>query len=604
MDLNPTNYPLIPWYSEAEQALLMSTEEGMAALAEAYVAREELIANAQEDPFNHEPPLPHWADADALLEGHIPTTTALDTITASTQADPDCQPSPTLTQSTSVASPSPNPLLFLILLGGNRSGKSRYAGWRTIKSAVANPRSNILCLAENEKTSIQTQQAIIWHYLPKEWKALNGKRSPKFYIKYSDHHGFSDGMCQLPNGTKLHFKTYNQDPNDCEGWMFGRAGNVTVGCWADENLRVNWLGMLLRRLRFQQAQLLWSYTPIHGMTPTIAEAVGDSPKILLSAPAELLPGKVNVPGTEVGTMPYIADAALNRGRTIYFWSSLNPFGDGQRSFYEGVREDCAGRSSEYIQRIAYGYTRKTSGKPFPLWGSWNIIPHGELPKDGTDYLIVDPAGGRNWFMFWVRVTRDGRHYIYREWPDEQTYGEWAIPNPESTGDNLAKLHKAGPAQNSLGYGVSRYKQLWRDTEAAGGDDVWCRYIDPRAGRNPQAARHGGTCLVDEFAVDEQIGGRIEPGVEVIPASGVGVGEGLTQINELLHWNPDAPLDMLMNSPQLFVSDRCRQIIGMFQHWPGEPGGEKHPWKDPADCVRYMALAKLQPIGTDMEVCYE
>jgi len=314
-------------------------------------------------------------------------------------------------------------------------------------------------------------------------------------------------------------------------------------------------------------------------------------------------------------MPYIAEAALNRGRTIYFWSALNPFGDGQRSFYEGVKEDCAGRSSEYIQRIAYGYTRKTSGKPFPLWGSWNIIPHAEIPgmtknqerrtrNEGTDYLIVDPAGGRNWFMFWVRVTRDGRHYIYREWPDEQTYGEWAIPNPESTGDNLAKLHKAGPAQNSLGYGVSRYKQLWRDLEAVGGDDVWCRYIDPRAGRNPQAARHGGTCLVDEFAVDEYVGGKLVPGVEVIPASGVGVNEGLTQINELLHWNPEAPMDMVMNSPQLFVSDRCRQIIGMFQHWPGEPGGEKHPWKDPADCVRYMALAKLQPISANMEVCYD
>lgn len=591
--LKPTYYPLIPWdYSAAQEQAMMATPQGQRALAEAFALREELIANAQDDPFNHEPALPHWHDADQLLNGATPTGDFTG-IGNALEWEPGLQV-----------------LLFLILLGGNRSGKSRYAGWRTIKSAVENPRSNILCLAENEKTSIQTQQSIIWHYLPKEWKALNGKRSPKFYIKYSDHHGFSDGLLQLPNGSKLHFKTYNQDPNDCEGWMFGRPGNVCVGAWADENLRVNWLGMLLRRLRFQQAQLLWSYTPIHGMTPTISEAVGDNPKVLCAGRSELLPDKVNVPGCANGEMPYIVDAALNRGRAIYFWSQLNPFGDGQRSFYEGVKEDCAGRSSEYIQRIAYGYTRKTTGKPFPLWGSWNIIPHDEIPgmdkkkkNAGSDFLFIDPAGDRNWFMIWVRVTRDGKHYIYREWPDEQTYGEWAIPNPESTGDNLAKLHKHGPAANSLGWGSVRFKRLWRDVEQAGGDDVVRRFIDPRAGNNPQASRNGGTCIIKDFAYDDHDGGEVLPGLEVIPASGVREEYGLAVLQQLLEWNPEAPMDMVLNSPKLFVSDRCRQTIGMFNHWPGPSGGGKHPWKDVADVLRYMSLAELYAVD-DAEVCYD
>ena len=47
--------------------------------------------------------------------------------------------------------------------------------------------------------------------------------------------------------------------------MFGIAGTTVPAVWPDENLRVNWWLMLQRRLRFQQAQLIWSFTPVAGM---------------------------------------------------------------------------------------------------------------------------------------------------------------------------------------------------------------------------------------------------------------------------------------------------------------------------------------------------
>lgn len=580
IELAPAYFPSVPWeFSDADIEAALRTDDGKLALLEAYAAREELIRLAKMDPFNHEPPLPHWLEAEELLAGNWRGGAVFD--------DPALR------------------TLFLIILGGNRSGKSRYAGWKTVRSAVENPGSNIICLAENEKTSIETQQAIIWHYLPAEYKALNNKRG-NFYIKHTDYGGFGkERLLALPNGSKFHFKTYNQDPGDCEGWMFGVAGKVAVGVWADENLRVNWLAMLLRRLRFQQANLLWSYTPISGMTPTIKEAVGSDGEVLESRPAELLAEQVNVPGLERGHMPYVQRAALHRGAVIYFWSELNPFGDGARSYYEGVKEDCAGRSSEYTQRIAYGYTRDTVGRPFPLFGSWNVIDPEHIPDNGVNFLFADPAGARNWASFWVRVTPDGRHYIYRDWPDEQTYGEWALPNIENTGDNLAKLHKAGPAQNSLGLGVSELKATWYGLEA--GEEMEERLIDPRAGRNPHAAEHGGTCLIDDLAMDH-VGpdGRVVPGMDFTPASGVGMEEGLTQVNELLHWRSQEPLDMVRNAPKLFVSKDCRQVIGCLNHWPGPAAGEKHPWKDFADLLRYMAVSDLgNPVyqKTMEELCY-
>lgn len=568
--LNWTAHPLFPVPTPEEMRLILSRPGGAERLADIYATRENAILAAKSDPFNCEPEPPHWADADRLL------------------ADQDAA----------------GRVLFLILLGGNRSGKSRYAGRRLIESAVRNPGSKFLCLAENFESSIETQQQILWHYLPNEFKALNGKQSKKFYIKYSSHHGFSDQLLALPGGTKFMFKTYQQDPADMEGQMFGLSGRTIPAVWADENLRVNWWLMLQRRLRFQQAQLIWSFTPINGMTATIKEAVGDAPQTLESRYAELLTGRVNVPGLPESHMPYVQRAATTRARVIYFFSEFNRFGDGQRTFYDAVKDDCRGkdgkpRSAEYIQRIAYGYTRDTMGRPFPKFGEWNVIKPERIPA-GTDYQFTDPAGARNWATLWVRVAADGRFYIVADWPDAATYGEWAVPNLEGSGDSPGKLYKAGPAQNSLGLGTTQLRQTWRAIEAELGLDVAARFIDPRAGRNPHAEVHGGTCLIDQLA---EPGGEDDPGMEFLPASGTDVRTRIGEVNKLLFWHEEAKLDMVANAPSLFVSERAEQVIACFNHWPGPDAGEKEPNKDFADLLGYMAMQNLEWMDEKRERCY-
>ena len=568
--LRPAPHPIFPWFSPQEALALARTEAGQATLAAFFARRENAIRDALADPFSHEPDLPHWRDADELL-----ATKDRDGI-----------------------------VLFLILLGGNRSAKSRFAGKRLMESAVRHPHCKLLCLAENIEASIETQQAILWHYLPNEWKALNGKQSKKFYIKYSTHHGFSDQLLSLPNGSKFLFKSYQQEPTDLEGQMFGIAGTTVPAVWPDENLRVNWWLMLQRRLRFQQAQLIWSFTPVAGMTPTIKEAVGDAPETIVSKPAELLADRVNVPGLPVGHMPYIQRPTTSRARVIYFWSELNRFGDGQRTFYDAVRDDVRGRSSEYVARIAYGYTRDTVGRPFPKFGAWNVVAPEHIPKVGTDYMFTDPAGARNWAALWLRVTADDKFYILADWPDAATYGEWAVPNVDSSGDNLGKLYKVGSAQNSLGLGTVQLKRVWRAFEAERGIAPYARFIDPRAGRNPHADAHGGTCLIEQLALeDEGDGGEVIEGMEFLPASGTDQETRISEVNKLLHWEDHQPFDAVANCPRLYVSREAQQVIGALTHWPGPAGGEKHAWKDFADLLCYMAMADLQHRDVSEEVCY-
>ena len=231
----------------------------------------------------------------------------------------------------------------------------------------------------------------------------------------------------------------------------------------------------------------------------LASAIVMRLQTLVSREAELLQDRVNVPGLPVGHMPFIQRPATTRSRVIYFWSQFNRYGVGSRSYYDAVKDDCRGRSSEYIQRIAYGYTRDTVGKPFPKWGAWNVVKPEHLPKEGTDYFFTDPAGARNWAGLWVRVTPEEKFYIMADWPDMRTFGEWAVPNTEAGGDNLAKIHKAGPAQNSLGLGTVQLRAVWRAVEKEHRLEPFTRYIDPRAGRNPHAEAHGGTCLLDALA---------------------------------------------------------------------------------------------------------
>ena len=594
-----TPHPLLPIPSEAQQAALLAGPEGVEELSAYYAQREKLIALAEQDPFTYGFEPPHWKDADALRELQI---------------------------------------LFVIIFGGNRAGKSEYAAKRVVQDAMAHPESVIFCFHENEKASIGLQQKYIWRYLPLQIKRLEGKQHPIYKIKYSQANGFTDGKIVLPNRTEIYFLTYHQKPGDFEGLELGaKQTQGRLGGWADENMPLRWFQMLQARLASRSAKLLWTFTPKRGITPVIKEVLGSTSKTLQSRFAELLPDRVNVTGLPVGHMPYTVEPYMKTARVIYFHSILNPFG----AHYKNIKALCDGKPSEQVERIAYGYARDVGERAFVNFGAWNVVEPEQLPAVGTNYMFIDPAGARNWATLWVRATpgNPARLYIYRDWPPAQVYGEWAVQTEKETSADTRKGWDGdpGPAQNSLGYGIVKYKNLWlkcesitartghvqeRDpyrarlvaewqadlAEAGGGvtetatlqEEIQERYIDSRAGRNQTIADKGGTCLIDELGREQRKDGGavLAPAMRFRKASGVDTDEGIQAVQELLDWNADEALMPLVNEPLLYVSSECRQVIWAMQNYTGF-GGETGACKDFIDLVRYLALARLRYISPGM-----
>lgn len=58
---------------------------------------------------------------------------------------------------------------------------------------------------------------------------------------------------------------------------------------------------------------------------------------------------------------------------------------------------------------------------------------------------VDPAGARNFVSIWAAVNEEGDIFIAREWPDRDTFGEWAL-----FGDPKWRY---GPASKKIGLNV-------------------------------------------------------------------------------------------------------------------------------------------------------
>jgi hypothetical protein len=629
-------------------------------IADLHNRREERIAMAEVNPLRYGFEPPTWRDADQLMmQGYIEAA---------------AQPDRTMTRKEVEA--LAEEISILGIFGGNRAAKSEYAAKRVCECAMTFPKSVIVCLAEKDETSAATMQKTIWKFIKPYFEHLNGKRHAVYKVNYTQANGFADGKLVLPNGSEVYFLTYGQEAGDYEGWEFGamkpvyaaiaeklRAGLVpdggdeiqrawwtycagrryvpiNIGAWADESLTCSWLGMLSRRLPFRKAKMPWTFTPVKGITPAVKEFVGSSAVTLEWRPSPLLPRK-NLPDGPAGHMPYVRKPIFKKSRAIYFFSEYNLFG----GYYEEIKQLCDGKNSEYVERVAYGFARDSASRAFPKFGPWNIVKRSQLPAIGTNYMFTDPAGIRNWATIWVRVTPGDRPslYIYRDWPDAQRYGEWAVPTEREVSEENRKGWDGdvGPAQASFGYGITRYKQLFLEEErievptelmeqSQGGaatppyletalarvvdphhrrrieqalkrkqsltdlrEEIMERYIDPRAAANEHVAEEGGTCILWMMQAEERdaSGNIIAPAMDFTPANGEKHDMGLTAIKELMDWNNEKPMVPILNAPRLFVCEDCLQVRWMLENFTGL-GGEKGACKDFADLLRYMALADL------------
>ena len=550
----PTAHPVLKLPTR-EQALAMGPDK----LREVLIQREELIAKENEDPFRGGYYLDCWRDADAWLEKS----------------------------------------LLLAMLGGNGSAKTFYMARKGVEVMLNKPGSKVLWLHEAEKPSILLHHATVWHYLPKELKseARSTKRSPVRKINYTVATGFSDGKFVFPNGSIGVFGAYKQDIKDYEGTGW------TLVC-PDEDQPLAWLKMLMYRLPRCGGKMLWGFTPINGMTQA-QKHLKQNAQVLETQPVDgrlLAVDKVHVEGCPVGTMPYVMKAVWPDTHLIHFPSSANPFGG-----YEDMVKLLVGRPAVEIKRRAYGWAEDSVGSCFPRFSAAHVLSRGRMAEvlrgRGTRRHYADPAGARNMFQIWTFTDEQERHFIYREWPDVPTYGEWAV----TAEDNRKWDGQPGPAQPFLGFGIIDYKRMmltaegwswegggWQKDRDSGGtlkaEDIFERKFDPRSGKaGAMTEDEGGVSLMDMF-LDEQKnekGELVGPSLLFDQASGITEDQGIMRINDLLAWNPAEKLCSLLNEPKLYIGEDCQSLIWALQTYTRHDG-EKAACKDPIDCLRYFA----------------
>lgn len=609
------------------------------------------------DPYRHGLELPHWADADYLLKP-AKTQADLEGLLHTWRSFPYVQrlPEP-LRAELGVMPPATLGLAInlLILLGGNRSGKSEYCSRRVVQSAMRHPGSLILCISgEDMDQSRDNQQRLVWKYLPHDMKLLNGKRDTRggiFHINYSRKGGFTLDKLILPNGSSiLFFASGTQEPDTIQGKAPGHADARCVGVWADESVRLPWMKAALIRANYYNAIVLWSFTPIDGMTPAIKELVGAA-RTLKALPAELMgQERRHVPDCPPGWMPYLQIPHTPQSAVLYFHTQLSPFGAGGRTFYDALKAQHEKSGDGIKARFAYGYTEDTTGRKFPGFTNANIVPRHLVPQVGTLRRWADPHGSRPYAHWWTLTTPGDppTHYVVREWPDEQTHGPWAIPaeKTDST-SNKWKDGERGPAQRPLGMGVVDYKKLWRAKERipippalklwsksvkggnrrdacstldellaehvecpwhrpvlrkallAGGrldelyEDIAECYFDPRFCNAEYADDEGTTCLrfkFEEAHKDPDTGAAL-PDCTITEAAGKDLEHGYGLITDLLSWDRNHPDGLIpgINAPRLYVVEDCTQTRWAFENFTGLAKGEGAS-KEWMDLARWLAEA--------------
>lgn len=528
-----------------DQRLAMIKNVGPEETMRLFLLREQRVRAEAEDPYRYGAELNAWPDADNILNGRSE----------------------------------------LMILGGNRAGKTEYAAKRIaqafvgtdlsgnmpdwVKEKTKSRKINIWCLHTTHMTSVSMQQNVFHKYLPKELK--EAKRSKHTQLSWTQKNGFSDNTA-VYDGNQIWFLNYSQDIKVVEG------GEVDF-VWCDELVPADWLETLRYRLITRNGKLIVTFTPILGYTQVVKEFISTS-KIKTWKESELLPNH-NVIGVPAGNMPYTSEDVYGKHGCIWFHSKLNPYNNWDR-----MKQTLKSRSTHDIKIRAYGWAEQTAGSQFPLFGDVNIFnePVTDLVSDGTNYMVCDPAGARNWFMLWARVDEYGTIWVYREWPD-QSYGEWSLPSEKADG-------KSGPAQRQgAGRGVNEYTELIWDleTHSEKREEVMERYIDPRSAGTETTSKEGGITLLDLLA------DATEP-LDFIPSVGVSVDERVLIINDLLCYDREKPVDIKTNHPRLMVHADCGNLIYSLREWTGQDG-QKGASKDPIDALGYLVVMSPKYINS-------
>jgi hypothetical protein len=516
-----TNHPLLPIPTKQEML-----DMGEDRLLEFHRLREESIQKEKDDPyrFGYEPK--NWSLLDESLKDHSE----------------------------------------VLLMGGNRAGKTEAMSKRVVECVVNNPNTIVWCLTENMQNSIQVQQKAIYKYLPKEYKNLG--RSKVGYVVFSLRNGFTAGKFSLPNGSQVIFRNWSQDITTVEGgeigvptWENGVAeGTHNIGFWADELIPLSWLETLRYRLITRGAKGLISFTAVTGWSPTVKSLLAGATTTKW-AKAELLDNEA---------VPLVQQPLRKASSVVYFHTAENVYGG-----WEHMKKQLEGESRDTILCRAYGVPTKSAETVFAKFTDKNIIEPEDIPilknpesNPAIWITSIDPAGAKPWFMLHIGIDPHGVYWVVDEFPCFYEEGVWYDP---ASGDH----GRSGEGARSNGFGIKDYAQVIQEMEE--GRDVM-RYIDPRLGSASYASAEGTSNYIDDLT---------DAGIVVHPAEALDIETGIQSIQSLLAWDQDKELSA-SNQPRLMVSSRCRNLILCMENWPAD-GTLKHPAKDPIDCLRYACI---------------
>ena len=444
----------------------------------------------------------------------------------------------------------------------HNSAKTSGGAWLVVRCAMENSNSLIVCFSQNAELSVLVQQSAIYKALPSELKSKT--LGANEYVSYTTQNGFAGNSFILPNGSRILFKTYSQFTQNqtvLEGLELGCYDPKTtnLGAWCDEYLGgPELINTLSFRLATRDSKLLLTFTPIDGYTETIRQyldnAITEETKV-----AEALRGIA---------VPYIQRSTKKNAFVLYMHTKDNPF-----SGYERVLEEAKAKNDDdWIKTRLYGIPTKSATTLFPRFNTaLNVIAHEKIPTKGvTRYMVIDPAGKKNWFICWIAVDATETWYVYREWPDINV-GEWGTWRGTKWG--------AGEGAKSLGYGIRDYVDLINRMEI--GENIYERLIDPRLGQAKYSHEWGQSSIIEDLA---------DAGIVCVPAPGLDEADGLTALQTKMAYNQNAPIDGI-NRPHFYISDRCQNIIWALQEYTGA-GGPDEQAKDPIDVIRYAAVASI------------
>ena len=525
LNFEQTPYPGVEAFSPQEMVALAESK-GVSYLRDKLLEREAVIERAKGDPLRYGVKLDPWKDAARLLEHYSE----------------------------------------LLILGGNRSGKTEYAARTVVERMVRGEGANTWCLHTTLPSSIEMQQPVVRRYLPAEWRNI-GKVGQTTNVRWTDKSGFSDQIFILPNGSRTRFLNFSMDEKVFEG---GELDTV----WADELIGYELVKTLRYRIVTRGGKLIITFTPIKGYTMTVKEYLAGS-RVVESRPAALLdPNRVYVAGCPPGEMPYILEARSRNAAIICFHSIWNPFGG-----YENIAKTLEGKNTEEVKIRAYGWAERLEGKAFPKFNEKvHVVKPSEVPKSGTRYCSCDPGGRKNWFIKWYIADDLGRVFLYREWPDMRTYSEWALPSNKPDG-------KAGPAQSSLGLSIVGYKKLLAQLE--GDEEIFDRVIDPRGGGAEVPNVKQGQSIISMMEEEQRDaeGNVIGPSYIWYAGPGGDIEEGIGVLNDMLDYDDSQPVNA-MNHPRYYISSDCEQSIYAYAEYTGLDG-QKGALKDVVDPDRYL-----------------